>query len=445
MKVKCLVRNPDDYMRETKKDIFKMPRNYDPDLHPFAAPREYTRAMNAAKLGRMLAKPFVGSLDGHRDSVTCLSKHPSRLSQLYTGAADGEVRIWDLARMRCLRTVQAHEGYIRAMTHTNDGAAFLTVGDDKTVKRWRSGELEYGEEDEPENTILLRTIVTSISHAVGRAEFATCGETCHIWDESRNEPVKTFSWGVDSLSCVRYNPVETHVLGACASDRSVILYDTREQQPIRRVTTQLRSNVIAWNPMEAFVFTAANEDYNLYSWDMRRLQRPLLIHKDHVSAVIDVDYSPTGREFVSGGYDKTLRIFGAREPRSRDIYHTRRMQRITCVCWTGDDKYVLSGSDEMNIRLWKARASEKLGVVKERERAARQYNERLVEKFASHPQVSRIARHRQVPRQVLTGKKEQRAIHQSQKRKEANRRAHSRPGTVPRVAEKDKFVLKEEE
>ena len=69
-----------------------MPRNYDPALHPFAAPREYTRAMNAAKLGRMFAKPFVGSLDGHRDSVTCLSKHPSRLSQLYTGAADGEVR-----------------------------------------------------------------------------------------------------------------------------------------------------------------------------------------------------------------------------------------------------------------------------------------------------------------------------------------------------------------
>ena len=59
----------------------------------------------------------------------------------------------------------------------------------------------------------LQTIVTSISHAVGRPEFATCGETCHIWDESRNEPVKTFSWGVDSLSCVRYNPVETHVLG----------------------------------------------------------------------------------------------------------------------------------------------------------------------------------------------------------------------------------------
>ena len=58
--------------------------------------------------------------------------------------------------MQCVRSLQAHEGYIRAMTHTNDGGAFLTVGDDKTVKRWRSGQLDDGEEDEPENTILLR-------------------------------------------------------------------------------------------------------------------------------------------------------------------------------------------------------------------------------------------------------------------------------------------------
>lgn len=39
------------------------------------------------------------------------------------------------------------------------------------------------------------------------------------------------------------------------------------------------------------------------------------------------------------------------------------MQRLTCVLWSLDDKYVLSGSDEMNIRMWKARAAEKLGVV----------------------------------------------------------------------------------
>lgn len=48
----------------------------------------------------------------------------------------------------------------------------------------------------------------------------------------------------------------------------------------------------------------------------------------------------------------------------REVYHTRRMQHVICVRWSADNKYVLSGSDEMNIRLWKANASEKLGVVR---------------------------------------------------------------------------------
>ena len=39
------------------------------------------------------------------------------------------------------------------------------------------------------------------------------------------------------------------------------------------------------------------------------------------------------------------------------------MQRLTCAAWSLDDRFVYSGSDEMNIRIWKARAAEKLGVV----------------------------------------------------------------------------------
>merc|ERR1711988_1868960 len=108
---------------------------------------------------------------------------------------------------------------------------------------------------------------------------------------------------------------------------------------------------------------------------MRKLDMPLNVHQDHASAVLDVDYSPTGKEFVSGSYDKTVRIFPVDKGRSREIYHTKRMQRLTCVAWSGDNRYILSGSDEMNVRLWKARASEKLGILKERQRMALNYNE----------------------------------------------------------------------
>ena len=39
------------------------------------------------------------------------------------------------------------------------------------------------------------------------------------------------------------------------------------------------------------------------------------------------------------------------------------MHRVMSVLWTMDNKFLLSGSDEMNIRIWKAKAAEKLGPV----------------------------------------------------------------------------------
>lgn len=50
---------------------------------------------------------------------------------------------------------------------------------------------------------------------------------------------------------------------------------------------------------------------------MRNLDVPVNVHMDHVSAVLDVDYSPTGREFVSASFDKTVRIFPKNKSHSR--------------------------------------------------------------------------------------------------------------------------------
>lgn len=103
---------------------------------------------------------------------------------------------------------------------------------------------------------------------------------------------------------------------------------------------------------------------SLYTFDSRNLTHPKTIHENHVDAVTSVDYSPTGREFVSGSYDKTIRIYEVDKTNSREIYHTKRQQHVTAVGWSYDNKFIFSGSDEMNIRIWKAYASEKLGPVR---------------------------------------------------------------------------------
>lgn len=34
-----------------------------------------------------------------------------------------------------------------------------------------------------------------------------------MWEETRNEPLRTFKWGVDSLQDVKFNPVQKDLLG----------------------------------------------------------------------------------------------------------------------------------------------------------------------------------------------------------------------------------------
>ncbi|XP_059612757.1 DDB1- and CUL4-associated factor 13 [Phlebotomus argentipes] len=443
MKVKVISRNPDDYLRETKKDIHKMPRNYDPSLHPFEAQREYVQALNATKLERVFAKPFLGCLDGHRDGVCCFSKHPQSLSCLVSGGYDGQICVWDLPSRTNMRNFYGHEGFVHGIVYMPNGESFISVGNDKSVKFWKGATPEFGEEEEPFHTILSRTVLMGISHHRSQPQFATCGEVCQIWDETRNEPLKTLKWGVDSLHTVAFNAVETSLLAACASDRSIILYDQREAKPLRKVIMTMRPNKLAWNPMEAFTFSVANEDYNLYTFDTRRLKNPVKIHKGHVSAVMDVDYSPTGQEIVSGSYDKTIRIFSVFKNYSRDVYHTKRMQHITCIGWSLDSKYIFSGSDEMNIRLWKARASEKLGAMRPREKMAFRQNETLKEKFSAHPQVRRIAQHRHVPSKIYKDQKKLSAIREKEVKKELNRRKHSKAKKHNDIPEKKKVIISE--
>jgi len=85
-----------------------------------------------------------------------------------------------------------------------------------------------------------------------------------------------------------------------------------------------------------------------------------------------LDYARNGKEFVTASYDKTIRIFPVGEGKSREIYHTKRMQkyliynnfiRVYSILYSLDDKYIISGSDDTNIRFWKSEANDPIKIV----------------------------------------------------------------------------------
>lgn len=280
----------------------------------------------------MFAQPFIGQLgNGHVDGVYCLARDHISLNHFASGSGDGEIKIWDLADRKEMATVQAHEGMVTDVAFTaasgNSSARdqrLLSCGADQCVKLW---EPKFQSGNTPLATYLGSEAFNSITHHRTEPTFATASSAIEIWDLTRDKPMSKLAFGIDTLNCVRFNMVETSILASAGHDRSLIFYDLRTNMPTNKLITTLRTNAICWNPMEAFNFAAASEDHNVYVFDMRKLNRALNVLKDHVAAVMDVDYSPTGEELVTASYDRTVRIFRAREGHSRDIYHTKRMQR----------------------------------------------------------------------------------------------------------------------
>lgn len=447
MKVKVINRSEEAYTRERSQDVIKVHKNLDPSLHPFEKAVEYTRALTAAKMDRMFAKPFVASFM-HDDGVTCLARNPKRINCILSGSADGEVRLWDIAARRCLRRLVGHTGAVRGICVTPDGTCAISASTDCSVKMWKvpfapfvGGPVQRDEspmmEFEGKNAFL------GIDHHTQKNQFATAGAVVDLWEHDRVEPVSTFSWGSDTVTSIKFNAAEPELFAATSSDRGIVLYDIRSSTPIRKVVMQMKSNALSWNPMEPLNFTVANDDSCLYSYDMRNLSTSTCVHKDFVSAVMDVDYSPTGKEFVAGSYDRTLRIFKVGGGHSREVYHTKRMQRVFASLFSGDATFVFSGSDDMNVRVWKSEASEHLGTLLPRERQKDSYNKALIEKHKHLPEIKRIHRHRHLPAAIYKAKKLRRSMEDAASKRLHNKISHSAPGAVEIKPARKKKVISE--
>mmetsp|Transcript_74111 Transcript_74111/g.239647 ORF Transcript_74111/g.239647 Transcript_74111/m.239647 type:complete len:446 (+) Transcript_74111:106-1443(+) len=443
MRVKVLQRSERDFVA-APGGVTRSFRNPDPTLHPFERAREYQRALVAVKMQRIFAKPFVRALDGHLDSVKCLAVARLAGAPLISGSCDGELRTWDLQHLVSGCAIpRAHDGFVRGVVVSPDGSRALSCGDDKTTKMWTLQAEDATLGAEPESTYHAASISNAVDHHWVQPMFVTAGDTVDVWDYHRSAPLTSFEWGCERVITSRFNPAEPALVASTAVDRSVGLYDLRGSSGIRKVLLKMRSNAVCWNPMRPLNFTVANEDCNLYTFDMRKLSAAVGRHEDHTMAVVDVSYSPSGEEFVSASYDHSIRLWPILESRSRDVYHTKRMQRVLCCHFTPDGRFVLSGSEDTNIRVWKAKSNQKLGPMTDRERQATAYREALKERFQRLPEIRRIKRHQHVPKMIKSLTDKRRVMRAARARKEENRRKHARPGAVPVVPAKQRQVVKE--
>lgn len=152
-----------------------------------------------------------------------------------------------------------------------------------------------------------------------------------------------------------------------------------------------------------------------------------------------------------------------------------------------DNKYILTGSDEMNIRIWRAQAAERVKAVSEpcavcpvgcpglrrlcssilrshllilrsccvlpccycivqltpREQTALNYRAKLKQRYQHIDAVRKVVRQKNLPRGLLKAKQLRHDINKARLRKAENVRKHTRPGTVQNKPAKLTAVVKQ--
>ncbi|KAG8343966.1 putative WD40 repeat protein [Trypanosoma vivax] len=386
---------------------------------------EFTRAIRAAKLDRMFAKPFVCALSGHQDTIQSIAVDFTSLSTVVSGAVDGGMIIWDAFSKRPKAIIDAHRHSIDGLVISPDGVACFSASRDKVVKMW---DLDISSEDvrmEPLAEYLGEFPFSSIDHHYQKSQFVTSSDVVSIWDVNRTQPIQQFSWGDDTVSCCRYNKVETNLVACCMADRGVFIYDTRTQAAHSKIIMEMCSTCLAWNPMDPNTFVTGSDDRNCYMFDMRVPGRPKSVFQGHINGVTSVDFCPTGRKFVAGSLDFTIRMWDIHQTtksNSVDMFHTKRMAKVFSVKWSLDSRFLYSGSEDAILRVWKADSSRPIRPLRGPEKNTFNYMRSLKDKYSNFVEVKRICNQRNTPKFIS---KTQQRIRRAGKRelmKEASRK-----------------------
>jgi WD repeat and SOF domain-containing protein 1 len=106
-----------------------------------------------------------------------------------------------------------------------------------------------------------------------------------------------------------------------------------------------------------------------------------------------------------------------------------------------DNKYIISGSEDNNVRIWKSVANDSIKILNKREKDYREYSKRLIEKYQYMGDIKKIVNRKHLPKYVINKKKEIKIRNEAKGRKFRNKEENSKPGTMEYKPERiDKIV-----
>ncbi|KAL3647596.1 hypothetical protein CASFOL_008564 [Castilleja foliolosa] len=318
----------------------------------------------------------VSILRGHRASITDVCFHPSKYI-LFTGSADGELRVWDTLQHRTISSSWVHSaahGIISVVA--NDENRVITQGRDGTIKYWDIE--EGGLSRNPLATIKTNSYhfckLSSLngthakiqeSDVKGSNYVAIAGEdlsVVEIWDVNNAKKLMKLHDNTKSrgmcMAVRAFLPSESQGYANVVSgyeDGSMVLWDLRNPSlPLSCVKFHSEPVLSLYVDESCGGGISGSADEKIVMFTMDVSTGACLVRKEIVlerNGIAGISIRGDGKIFATAGWDHRVRVFDYRRGNALAVlkYHHGI---CNAVSFSGSGKMLASSSEDATVALW---------------------------------------------------------------------------------------------
>ncbi|GAA6059354.1 hypothetical protein JCM10212_003252 [Sporobolomyces blumeae] len=250
-------------------------------------------------------KPSWNWLEGHEDSVYCVQFDEK---QVVSGSRDRTIRIWDLASGTVSRILTGHEGSILCLQY--DDEILVSGSSDSRILVWDL----VGEEGTGKGKYEVKR--TLIGHAMGVLDLCfderwivSCSKdtTTRVWNRHTGEFFRSLSGHRGPVNAVALNA--NRVLTA-SGDALMKMWDIETGKTLRTFAGHTRGLAcLQWSPSGKEIVSGGNDQViKLWNAETGECVREF---RGHTDLVRSLSFDDVSRKIVSVSYDKTTRVWDA--------------------------------------------------------------------------------------------------------------------------------------
>lgn len=280
---------------------------------------------------------LIGS---HNDGVSCISLSPDG-SLLASSSWDNKIHVWDLDQRNIIKTLTGHRGKVKKVGFTENKSGLISIGEDKKLIIWNI-----------ENCTPTRVI-----DGMNAIAISSSGEYVAI----------TSDWGTG----VRWFDVKKlKVIRSLSSFGSQVLSGAISHNGQLVVTGGRDGNIIIWDKKEEAVIKLENHKDWVWSVDLNSTSELILsasadgivqeqridpttppkLYLGHFNSVYCSKYVLSDNYIVSGGADKTLRLWDRSSFRVLQV--NKLSSEVISIAVQDAHKILITGTRAGDIQLW---------------------------------------------------------------------------------------------